>query len=119
MKLPKNLSWILSIAIVAMFGLSSCSNKASEEQMKALRDLDSRRDQLKIDLERAKGNLSDVQGKLSSQDRDLADCRQQTAAVNAGLAQWPNVWPDANEWNPPPPPPAPEPMKKTSKKKHR
>jgi hypothetical protein len=113
MKLPTKLSWMLSIAAVATLGLSSCSNKASEEQMKSLRDLDTRRDGLKMDLERAKGNLSDVQGKLSAQDRDLTDCQQQTAAVRQGLAQWPNVWPDAAEWNPPPPPPPPPaPVKK-------
>ena len=117
MQLPKKLSWILSIAMVAMLGLSSCSNKATEEQMKKITDLDRQRDGLKSDLDRAKGNLSDVQGKLAAQDRDLADCRQQTNAVNAGLAQWPHVWPDEADWNPPPPPPPP--VEKTKKKHHK
>src|SRR5579872_589033 len=115
MKSPKTLTRILCIAALAMFGLSSCSNKATEEQMKKLRDLDQSRDGLRMDLERAKGNLSDVQGKLAAQDRDLADCNRQTEAVRQGLSQWPNVWPDAADWNPPPPPP---PAKEVKKKKH-
>src|SRR5689334_13195747 len=81
MNSTKTLTRILSIAAIAALGLSSCSNKATEEQMKALRDLDQSRDQYKMDLERAKNNLRDVQGKLSAQDRDLADCQRETAAV--------------------------------------
>lgn len=115
MKSPKTLTRIFAIAVLAMAGLSSCSNKATEEQMKALRDLDVNRDNLKMDLARAKSNLSDVQGKLAAQDRDLADCQSQTAAVRAGLVNWPNIWADSADWRlaPPPPPPAP------AKKKHR
>ena len=114
MKSPKTLTRVLCIAAVAMFGLSSCSNKATEEQMKKLRDLDQSRDGLRSDLERAKGNLSDAQGKLSAQDRDLADCNRQTAAVHEGLASWPNIWADSADWRaaPPPPPPAVTPTKK-------
>jgi len=112
----KKTTLVLCIAIAAMLGLSSCSNKATEEQMKKITDLDRQRDGLRTDLERAKGNLSDVQGKLAAQDRDLADCNRQTAAVREGLAQWPNVWPDAADWNPPPPPPPP--ATEVKKKKH-
>ncbi|MDP4219664.1 MAG: hypothetical protein Q8916_05475 [Bacteroidota bacterium] len=99
---------IFSIAMIAMLGLSSCSNKATEDQMKKLRELDQSRDGLKMDLEHAKGSLADVQGKLAAQDRDLADCQSQTAAVRAGLVNWPNIWPDSADWRvaPPPPPPA-------------
>src|SRR4051812_3980303 len=101
--------WILVIALVAMAGLSSCSNKATEEQMKKITALDQTRDGLKLDLEHAKGNLSDVQGKLSSQDRDLSDCQKQTAAAREGLTRWPNIWADEADWRvaPPPPPPPP------------
>ena len=111
---PKTLTRVLCIAALAMFGLSSCSNKATEEQMKKLRDLDQSRDGLRTDLDRAKGNLSDVQGKLGAQDRDLADCNRQTAAVREGLATWPNIWADSADWRmaPPPPPPATMPAKK-------
>jgi len=117
MKSPKTLTRVLCIAALAMFGLSSCSNKATEEQMKKLRDLDQTRDGLRMDLERAKGNLSDVQGKLAAQDRDLADCNRQTAAVREGLTQWPNIWADSADWRlAPPPAPA---VEKSSKKKHK
>ena len=114
MKSPHMFTRILAIALIAMAGLSSCSNKASEEQMKKIRDLDQSRDGLKMDLERAKGNLSDLQGKLAAQDRDLADCNSQTAAVRAGLVNWPNIWADSVEWRlaPPPPPPMTAPAKK-------
>jgi hypothetical protein len=118
MKSPHKLSLIFSIALAAILGLSSCSNKATEEQMNKITSLDRQRDGLKMDLDRAKGNLSDVQGKLAAQDRDLADCGRQTAAVREGLAQWPNVWPDAADWNPPPPPPPPAETPKTKKKHH-
>jgi|SRR5579872_5628900 len=117
MKSPKTLTRILCIAALAMFGLSSCSNKATEEQMKKLRDLDQSRDGLRMDLERAKGNLSDVQGKLAAQDRDLADCNKQTAAVREGLTTWPNIWPDSADWRPTPPPAMD--MTAPSKKKHK
>jgi septal ring factor EnvC (AmiA/AmiB activator) len=116
MKSPKTLTRVLCIAALAMFGLSSCSNKATEEQMKKLRDLDQTRDGLRMDLEHAKGNLSDVQGKLAAQDRDLADCNRQTAAVREGLTQWPNIWADSADWRPAPPPPPPV---APSKKKHK
>jgi len=117
MKSPKTLTRVFCIAALAMFGLSSCSNKATEEQMKKLRDLDQTRDGLRSDLDRAKGNLSDVQGKLSAQDRDLADCNAQTAAVRQGLTQWPNIWADSADWRLAPPPAAMDDMK--TKKKHK
>jgi F0F1-type ATP synthase membrane subunit b/b' len=109
---------LLITAATFAVALSSCSNKATEEQMKALRELDQRRDGLAQDLDRAKNTLRDAQGKLAAQDRDLADCQQQTQAVREGLSQWPNIWPDNAEWNPPPPPPPPVVEPKKSKKKH-
>ncbi len=114
----RTLSSFLGLALVASLSLTSCSNKATEEQMKTLRELDQNRGRLQTELDRAKNTLSDLQSKLAAQDRDLADCQRQTAAVREGLTQWPNIWSDANEWNPPPPPPAPEPktMKKKGKK---
>ena len=113
MKSPHMFTRILAIALIAMAGLSSCSNKASEEQMKKIGVLDQSRDGLKMDLERAKGNLSDLQGKLAAQDRDLADCNSQTAAVRVGLVNWPNIWADSVEWRlAPPPPPMTAPAKK-------
>src|SRR5258706_10326509 len=118
MKSPNKLLLILCIAVSAMLGLSSCSNKSTEEQMKKITELDRTSDGLKMDLERAKGQLADVQGKPAAQDRDLADCKKQTAAVRDGLAQLPNVWPDEAEWNPPPPPPPPPVEKPHKKKKH-
>ncbi len=104
MKSSKTLTRILCVAAVAMLGLSSCSNKATEDQMKKLRELDQSRDGLRSDLDRAKGNLSDVQGKLAAQDRDLADCNRQTAAVREGLVSWPNIWADSADWRMAPPP---------------
>ncbi|MEP7235379.1 MAG: hypothetical protein ABI778_08800 [Ignavibacteriota bacterium] len=117
MKSPKTLTRVLCIAALAMFGLSSCSNKATEEQMKKLRDLDQTRDGLKMDLEHAKSSLSDVQGKLAAQDRDLADCNKQTAAVRDGLVSWPNIWADSADWRPAPPPMME--MDKSTKKKRK
>jgi septal ring factor EnvC (AmiA/AmiB activator) len=113
----KILSPFLGLALIAAVGLSSCSNKATEEQMKTLRELDQNRDRLSSELERAKASLADANAKLSAQDKDLADCRQQTQAVQEGLKMWPNIWPDANEWNPPPPPPPPAPTKSKKGKK--
>ena|SRR5579883_821977 len=112
---PKGTIRLLFAAGTLALALSSCSNKATEEQMKALRELDQKRDALQQDLDKAKSNLRDVQGKLAAKDKELADCQQQTQAVREGLQQWPNIWPDAADWNPPPPPPAPEP---TKAKKH-
>jgi outer membrane murein-binding lipoprotein Lpp len=112
---PKQIVRILVVAAAVSVALSSCSNKATEEQMKTLRELDQNRDGLKIDLDRAMATLRDAQGKLAAQDRELADCQQQTNAVREGLSKWPNIWPDETDWNPPPPPPPPEPAK-TSKK---
>jgi outer membrane murein-binding lipoprotein Lpp len=92
--------------------LASCSNKATEEQMKTLRDLDQQRDGLRSDLQSAQNNLRDAQGKLASADRDLADCQAETRGAQEGLSRWPNVWADSADWNPPAPPPPPEkPMK--------
>jgi outer membrane murein-binding lipoprotein Lpp len=105
---------MLLAAAAVSFALASCSNKATEDQMKALRTLDQQRDALAQDLDRAKNNLRDAQGKLAAQDKDLADCQAQTAAVKDGLTRWPNVWADSADWNPPAPPPPPEP--KTGKK---
>jgi hypothetical protein len=71
--------------------------------MKTLHDLDQQRDQLKSDLQRAQANLSDSQGKLANADRDLVACQSDTKAAQAGLAMWPNVWPDSADWQPAPP----------------
>ncbi len=108
-----------SFAAIAAFGLAplvmSCSNKATEEQMKTLHSLDQQRDQLKMDLQHAQDNLRDAQGKLANADRDLADCQTDTKAAQDGLSRWPNVWPDSVDWRvAPPPAPAPE----TTMKKH-
>jgi outer membrane murein-binding lipoprotein Lpp len=109
-----------SFTAIAVLGLvplvTSCSNKATEEQMKTLHDLDRQRDQLKTDLQHAQDNLRDAQGKLANADRDLADCQSDTRAAQAGLAMWPNVWPDSVDWRlAPPPPPVDSTM---MKKKH-
>ena len=110
-----------SFAAVAAIGLlplvTSCSNKATEEQMKTLHALDQQRDQLKMDLDHAQNDLRDAQGKLANADRDLADCQSDTKAAQAGLAMWPNVWPDSADWRvaPPPPPPTEKSMKKMRK----
>lgn len=109
-------SYLASGFAIAALGalplLTSCSNKATEEQMKTLHGLDAQRDQLRGDLGNAQNSLKDAQGKLASADRDLADCQADTRAAQAGLEKWPNVWADSTEWNPPPPPPAPEKGKK-------
>ena len=97
--------------------IASCSNKATEEQMKTLHGLDQQRDQLKTDLSHAQDNLRDAQGKLANADRDLADCQADTKGAQEGLAKWPHVWPDENEWNPPPPPPPPVEPEKPGKHK--
>ncbi len=97
--------------------LTSCSNKATEEQMKTIHSLDQQRDGLKTDLQHAQDNLRDAQGKLANADRDLADCNADTRAAQDGLAKWPNVWPDADVWNPPPPPPPVVPEKHAKKHK--
>jgi hypothetical protein len=112
--LAKSLSRFLVLASVASLGLVGCSNKATEEQMKTLRDLDGQRSRLQSDLDRANASLRDLQSKLAAQDRDLSDCNRDMAAVREGLATWPNVWPDAADWNPPTPP---EPVAPTPKKK--
>lgn len=97
-----------SFVAIAALGLAplmtSCSNKATEEQMKTLHDLDMQRDQLRTDLSTAQNSLRDAQGKLASADRDLADCQSDTKAAQAGLAMWPNVWPDSADWRVAPPP---------------
>jgi len=96
--------------------MASCSNKATEEQMRTIHQLDQTRDGLRMDLQHAQDNLRDAQGKLANADRDLADCQADTRAAQDGLAKWPNVWPDNAEWNPPPPPPPPAVPEKHAKK---
>lgn len=108
---------IRSFAAFAALGLvplvMSCSNKATEEQMKTLHALDQQRDQLNSDLQRAQSDLQAANGKLASAQRDLTNCQNDTRAAQAGLAMWPNVWPDSADWRlAPPPAPAPEVHKK-------
>ena len=111
--LRSHLASALAIAALGALPLiTSCSNKATEEQMKTLHGLDAQREQLRGDLSNAQNSLKDAQGKLASSERDLADCQSDTKAAQDGLSRWPNVWPDSTEWNPPPPPPAPEKGKK-------
>jgi hypothetical protein len=110
----KPLSRFLVFASVAALGLVGCSNKATEEQMKTLRDLDGQRSRLQSELDRANATLRDLQSKLAAQDRELSDCQRDMAAVREGLATWPNIWPDEADWNPPPPP---APVAPTGKKK--
>lgn len=94
----KNLLMVVCAATLLGTTLTSCSNKATEEQMKTLRDLDAQRDNLRSDVSRANANLSDVRGKLAAQDRDLADCNADTQAATTWLSNWPNVWADSNDW---------------------
>jgi len=112
--LGKPLSRFLVLAFIGSLGLVGCSNKATEEQMKTLRDLDSQRASLQSENDRASATLRDLQSKLAAQDRELSDCQRDMAAVRDGLNTWPNIWPDEAEWNPPPPPP---PVAPTGKRK--
>ncbi|HET6511320.1 MAG TPA: hypothetical protein VFH43_03950 [Candidatus Kapabacteria bacterium] len=91
---------VLSVAMLAAFTLTlaSCSNKATEEQMKTLRALDSERDGLRAELERNQSALRDAKGKLTTQDRDLKDCNDDTQFARAELVNWPNVWADSLDW---------------------
>jgi len=104
----KNVLVVAGTVVLLGAGLTSCSNKATEEQMKTLRELDSQRDNLRNDLSRANASLADVKGKLAAQDRDLSDCNSDTQAANQWLQNWPNVWADSADWRvAPPPTPAP------------
>lgn len=111
-----------SFAALAVLGLlplvTSCSNKATEEQMKTLHDLDQQREGLRTDLQHAQDNLRDAQGKLANADRDLADCQADTRAVQDGLTRWPNVWADSADWRVAPPPAPPEEKHTKKMKKH-
>jgi len=113
----------VALAALATMGfapmLTGCSNKATEEQMKALGELDRQREGYRADLQRAQSSLSDVRGKLANADRDLKDCNDDTQAASAWLQKWPNVWADSTDWRlaPPPPPPAPEKSTKKSTKR--
>jgi hypothetical protein len=91
---------VLSVAMLAAFTLTlaSCSNKATEEQMKTLRALDSERDGLRSELERTQSALRDAKGKLTAQDRELKDCSDDTQFARAELVNWPNVWADSLDW---------------------
>jgi len=93
---------LLSVALLGAFtlGLASCSNKATEEQMKTLRELDSRRDGLRAELDRLNASLRDSRAKLASHDRDLKDCGDDTQFARAELVNWPNVWADSADWRP-------------------
>jgi hypothetical protein len=104
------------LSLGACLALTSCSNKATEEQMKMLGDLDRQREGLRSDLDRAQLNLRDAKTRLANQERDLADCRTETQSVRDGLSRWPNVWIDSVDWRVAPPP-APEPV--VTKKKRR
>jgi hypothetical protein len=105
------------LAAFAALGLASCSNKATEEQMKTLGELDRQREGLRGDLQRSQSDLRDAQGKLANAQRDLSDCNTDTQAASAMLQKWPDVWPDSVEWRlAPPPAPVPE---KTGKKSKR
>jgi septal ring factor EnvC (AmiA/AmiB activator) len=94
---------LLSVALLGAFtlGLASCSNKATEEQMKTLRELDSRRDGLRSELDRLNASLRDARAKLASHDRDLKDCNDDTQFARAELVKWPNVWADSADWREP------------------
>lgn len=122
MRPQKNLrSRVATCLALAALGLmpllASCSNKATEEQMKTLRDLDQQREGLRSDLQSAQNNLRDAKGKLASADRDLADCQADTRGTQEGLAKWPNVWADSADWRlAPPPAPVPEKAMKGKKK---
>jgi chromosome segregation ATPase len=107
---------VLALALT----LASCSNKATEEQMKTLADLDRQRAGLQDDLKRAQQNLSEQQSKLANAKRDLTDCQNDTQGASAMLSRWPNVWADSVDWRlAPPPAPVTAPAKKmTMKKKH-
>lgn len=66
--------------------------------MKTLRELDSRRDGLRSELDRLNASLRDARGKLASHDRDLKDCNDDTQFARAELVNWPNVWADSADW---------------------
>lgn len=103
-------------AAMLIVGASSCSNKATEEQMKTLHQLDQDRDNLQQDLSRAQSMLRDTKSKLANSQKDMADCQSQTQAASAALLNWPNVWADSADWRVVPPP-APMPtMKKSTRK---
>lgn len=94
---------LLSAAMLAAFTLTlaSCSNKATEEQMKTLRELDAQRDGLRAELDRQNASLRDAKGKLTAHDRDLKDCNDDTQFARAELVNWPNVWADSADWRMP------------------
>ena len=94
---------LLSVAMLGAFTLTlaSCSSKATEEQMKTLRELDAQRDGLRAELDRQNAALRDAKGKLTSHDRELKDCGDDTQFARAELVNWPNVWADSADWRMP------------------
>jgi hypothetical protein len=106
---------VLALALT----LASCSNKATEEQMKTLADLDRQRSGLQDDLRRAQQNLAEQQSKLTNAKRDLSDCTNDTQGASAMLSRWPDVWADSVDWRiAPPVVPVPDAKAPRLKKKH-
>lgn len=85
---------VLALALT----MASCSNKATEEQMKTLGELDRQRSGLQDDLRRAQQNLAEQQSKLTNAKRDLTDCTNDTQGATAMLSRWPDVWTDSVDW---------------------
>jgi septal ring factor EnvC (AmiA/AmiB activator) len=101
-------------AVLASLTLSSCTKKATEEQLDQIHSLRREIASLENSIKQNDGEKARLSGELSSVQQQLAKCSDDLNFVKSKLANWPDVWPD---WHPAPPPQATPPAETPKPKK--
>ncbi len=94
---------LLAGAVLASLALSSCTKKATEEQLDQIHSLRREIASLENAIKQNDSEKARLSGELASLQQQLSKCNDDMNFVKSKLAQWPDVWPD---WHPAPPPSA-------------
>ena len=83
-----------AFVVAAGMLFSSCSNKITEEQLKQLQDLRMKERGLNESIQKKKDEKSRLMREMDSRKAELKDCTDKTNFVQQKLQQWPNIWPE-------------------------
>lgn len=96
MNFKKNLTrlGIITISLITIVTLSSCSFKITDEQLAQLQELRRQERSLQDGIANKKAELGRIKDEINMRNTELKSCQSELDLIKQRLSKWPDVWPD-------------------------
>ncbi len=86
---------LAGVAVIALLATGCGASKITEEQLSQIRELRKQQTALNDKIKATQGDIARLESEIADRQKAVNKCKEDKAAVEQRLAQWPNVWPDA------------------------